>query len=239
MTDTTARLLLPEIAASQAQKHVPHNEALAMLDTLVMPTIISTQLSAPPGSPAEGDCYIPKATATGAWAGWENRIARYQDGAWTSYAPGTGWMVFAQDLGSMLVYSGSAWTVTGSGMLTVSALVNFNAGAADTAIPIKLPPGCTRYNINTVWISGASHSLTTATAGLFTAAAGGGVAIVTAASAITVSATADATNNNMQSMTVNNGNTESYTAATLYWRVGTAEGAAATASVSICYRPLP
>ena len=35
MPDTTPHLGLPLIAASQAQKHVTHNEALGLLDTLV------------------------------------------------------------------------------------------------------------------------------------------------------------------------------------------------------------
>ncbi|MCJ2115070.1 DUF2793 domain-containing protein, partial [Methylobacterium sp. J-001] len=35
MTDATPRLGLTLIAASQAQKHVTHNEALGLLDALV------------------------------------------------------------------------------------------------------------------------------------------------------------------------------------------------------------
>ena len=35
MSDTTARLALPLLLSSQAQKHVTHNEALIALDALV------------------------------------------------------------------------------------------------------------------------------------------------------------------------------------------------------------
>lgn len=122
------------------------------------------------------------------------------------------------------------------------ATVDFNAANTDTAIALTLPPGFTRFLVTSVRISSASHSLTTATAGLFTAAGGTGVAVVTGASTITVSATADSTNNNSQAMTVNNADTESYTLGAVpnvYFRVGTAEGAAATATVSVSIIPLP
>lgn len=119
--------------------------------------------------------------------------------------------------------------------------VNFNT-AGDTQIPLALPAWATRYLVEGVRISNANHTLVTATAGVFTAASGGGVAVVTAASAITVSATADATNNNSQAMTVNNANTLSYTLASqpiLYFKIGTPEGTAATATVTVTITPLP
>jgi hypothetical protein len=134
------------------------------------------------------------------------------------------------------------WLSQPPGRINFTVSVDFNTGTADTAIPISLPPGYTRYIVEAVRISGASHDISTATAGVFTATAGGGVAIVTAASSITVTATADATNNNTQAMTVNDADTRSYLLAgqpTLYFRVGTAEGSAATANVTISVSPLP
>lgn len=122
-----------------------------------------------------------------------------------------------------------------SGIMQVQATVDFNT-AGDTAITFVLPRNWTRYNVNFVGLAGASHSLTTATAGLFTGAGGTGVAIVSAGTLITVSATADATNNNSQTLAVNNGNTTTYTVTTLYFRVATPEGAAATATVTLNLR---
>jgi hypothetical protein len=58
----TIHLALPYIAASQAQKHVTHNEALRMLDALVMLSVKDRDLSAPPGSPEEGDRYLVNPT---------------------------------------------------------------------------------------------------------------------------------------------------------------------------------
>jgi len=110
--------------------------------------------------------------------------------------------------------------------------VDFNT-SADTTIPVALPPGFTRYLVGSCRISGASASLTTATCGLFTAASGGGTAIVTGGASITVSTASEDTNNNAQVLTINNANTNSYTAANLYFLIGTPQGSAATATVTV------
>lgn len=124
------------------------------------------------------------------------------------------------------------------GSAAYKASVNFNAGNADTSIPITLPTGFTRYRVNSVRLSGASASLSTATMGVFTAATGGGVAVVTAATAITVTSAAENTNNNTQQFTIANQNTISFNAATLFVRVATAQGSAATGTVTIEIEPL-
>ena len=68
MSDATTNLLLPWILAAQAQKHVTHNEALRLLDNLVQLSVLDLDLTAPPGSPADGDRYIVASGATGGWA---------------------------------------------------------------------------------------------------------------------------------------------------------------------------
>lgn len=126
-------------------------------------------------------------------------------------------------------------------MLSLSG-VNFNSANSDNAIAVTLPTSFTRFLVERVQISHASGTITTATAGLFTAAAGGGTAVVTGGSALTVSTASESTNNNTQSMTINNAATQSYalaTVPTLYFRVGTAQGAPRTADVTITIIPLP
>jgi hypothetical protein len=83
---STSRLSLPVIEAAQAQKHVTHNEALVLLDALTQLTVESRTLAAPPGSPAEGACYIPATGASGAWSGWDGQIAVYS-GGWFRIVP--------------------------------------------------------------------------------------------------------------------------------------------------------
>jgi len=108
MTDT-ANLRLPCIEGSQAQKHVTHNEALRMLDALVHLTIVDRDLTAPPETAYEGDRYIVNAEATGIWAGYEDTIMAWQDGAWLICVPRPGWLAYVLDEGALLVWSGYAW----------------------------------------------------------------------------------------------------------------------------------
>jgi Protein of unknown function (DUF2793) len=107
MTDT-ANLSLPCIEGSQAQKHVTHNDALRILDTLVQLAVLDRDLTAPPASPAEGQRWLVRAAATGAWAGHDNAIAAWQDGGWQFSAPRTGWIAFVADEGTLLVLNGIA-----------------------------------------------------------------------------------------------------------------------------------
>ena len=60
-----------------------------LLDALVQLTVESRTLTAPPGSPAEGACYIPATVATGAWSGWDGQIAVYS-GGWFRIVPVSG-----------------------------------------------------------------------------------------------------------------------------------------------------
>ena len=99
MSDTTTHLLLPYILAAQAQKHVTHNEALRLLDGLVQLSVLDRDLTAPPGSPADGDRYIVASGATGDWAGWDLNVALWTDGVWLRLPPRTGWRVWIEDEG--------------------------------------------------------------------------------------------------------------------------------------------
>lgn len=122
-------------------------------------------------------------------------------------------------------------------LLYTASAVNFNSTNTDTAITITLPTGYTRYRVSTVFIHGASASISTATFGLFTATGGGGTAILTGQT-ITVTTAAEGTNNNMQSTGTTNASTQSFNNVTLYFRVQTAQGSAATGSVGISILPL-
>lgn len=114
---TTPLLRLPEIAASQSQKHVTHNEALGVLDALVQLTVLSQSLTNAPASPADGDRYLVPAGATGTFAGKDGTIASHRDGVWSFFAPGAGWRAYVVDEGGFAVFNGTAWTGPGSGVL--------------------------------------------------------------------------------------------------------------------------
>ncbi len=93
----TENLVMPLIAASQAQKHVTHNEAIRLLDAVVMLSVIDKDLTVPPGSPAAGDRYIVGPSSTGAWAGEDDNIAAFQNGGWLFYTPKEGWKAWVVD----------------------------------------------------------------------------------------------------------------------------------------------
>jgi hypothetical protein len=136
----------------------------------------------------------------------------------------------------------------GSTSYAVSAIafmatgVNFNSANTDTAIPITLPAGFTRYRVNLFMIGHASASITTATCAAFTAAGAGGTTLVTNPTAITVSTASEGTNNNLQQLNIVNGPTTSFRLVdvpTLYFRVITPQGSVATADVTVWIIPLP
>lgn len=103
MSDNTTNLLLPFVLAAQAQKHVTVNEALRSLDGIVQLSVLDRNLTAPPGSPADGARYIVAAGATGAWSGWDGDVAMYVDGAWLRLVMRDGWVVLVVDEDRMFV----------------------------------------------------------------------------------------------------------------------------------------
>ena len=107
---TSDNLAVTFLEAGQAQKHVTVNEGLRALDAIVQLSVVDKDLTAPPGStPAAGARYIVAATATGAWAGEETKIAAYQDSAWAFYAPQAGWQAFVEDEGRLYIFDGTSW----------------------------------------------------------------------------------------------------------------------------------
>lgn len=112
---TTTKLKLPELTASQSQKHVTHNEALFFLDNLVQLSVIDKDLATPPGSPTLGDTYLVGAAPTGSWTGKTNQIASYDGSGWIFFAPAEGWKTWVNDEDLFLVWDGTAWSTFGGG----------------------------------------------------------------------------------------------------------------------------
>jgi hypothetical protein len=112
MTDTP-NLGLPYIDGSQAQKHVTHNEALRILDAAIQIGVLDLTLTAPPAGPVEGERHVVASGATGAWAGQDDTIATWQDGAWAFLAPKAGWCIWSVADNSLFVFDGAAWHSAG------------------------------------------------------------------------------------------------------------------------------
>jgi hypothetical protein len=118
---TTPYLGLPLIEAAQAQKHVTHNEALGLLDSVIQLSVKGRTLLNPPLSPAEGDRWIVPAGATGAWSGHTDEVALWKDAGWRYFTPRDGWIAFVDDEGTV-AYAAGGWqsfivlTVNGAGL---------------------------------------------------------------------------------------------------------------------------
>jgi hypothetical protein len=133
--DKSENLELPYIMPNQAQKHVTHNEAIRYLDALVQVGIVSRDLNSPPDNPDSGSRYIVAETAIGDWAGKDNQIAAFQDGAWAFYNPQDGWLAWSIEENMILVFQGGSWQVAQSSMAQIEQvnLLGVNASATQDA----------------------------------------------------------------------------------------------------------
>jgi hypothetical protein len=118
------------------------------------------------------------------------------------------------------------------------ANVNLNSANTDNAITILTPKA--NYYLHSVLVrnKGTTASITTATAGLFTAAGGGGAALAANQALSALTSNAVNTAGGLMFMTLSASN-QWANRTTLYFRVGTAQGAAATADVYVFIQPLP
>jgi hypothetical protein len=116
MTETP-RFKLPLLSASQAQKHVTHNEALLLLDLLVgIIPVTSRALSTPGGAEPDGTVMILAGTGTGAWDGFEGfDVALKIDGSWRRVLPTTAMIAaIADEAGKLVYFDGAAWADVGT-----------------------------------------------------------------------------------------------------------------------------
>lgn len=136
------------------------------------------------------------------------------------------------------------------GVLAIGAVTlkgaNLNQTSTDlvgpdgvAGIPIPYPSGSSRYKVNAVYVSHASTSLTTATMSVYTAAAAGGTAIVSDAALSGITSSAENTAANQIAMSLVSLATTSFNGTRIYPRVGTAQGAVATADITINLQFLP
>lgn len=80
-------------------------------DTLTQARVKDKDLTAPPGSPTDGDAYIVAASPTGAWSGKAGQIARWWAGgtAWEFRPARQGWRVHVEDEAIDYRYESGAW----------------------------------------------------------------------------------------------------------------------------------
>lgn len=94
MSDLTARLALPLLAAGQAQKELWHNEALALLDLAMAAGVRGLGLDAPPTDPEPGEAWVVGSAPTGHWEGRAHALAGWTAGGWRFVQPFEGLSVW-------------------------------------------------------------------------------------------------------------------------------------------------
>lgn len=89
---------------------------LRAVHVLIQTSVKSKTLTAPPGSPANGDTYLVAASATGAWNGHDLAIANWTtdnpatpSGLWEFYGPTLGFHLFNEFDSVFYGYDGTAW----------------------------------------------------------------------------------------------------------------------------------
>ncbi len=120
MTLTTDRLALPLLAAAQAQKEVTHNEALALLDSLVQPVVVAVAPAKVPEAPTPGQGWIVGPTPAGAWTGRAGALAIWTTGGWRFVSPFDGMSVWSLASATWWRFDLGAWA---NGVVTGTALV--------------------------------------------------------------------------------------------------------------------
>ncbi len=125
MSDTTARLSLPLIAPSQAQKHVTHNEALRILDGITQLVLAGVEIDTPPENPEAGEVYAIGATPTGAWAGQAGKLAQWS-GGWAFITPQEGWRAWDGAAARDLTFRGGVWHASAPDLQNIAG-VGINA----------------------------------------------------------------------------------------------------------------
>ncbi|SFO34154.1 Chaperone of endosialidase [Roseovarius lutimaris] len=139
MSDLSARLALPFIAPSQAQKHVTHNEALQQLDLLVQMRVEGVGVTAPPVAPDPGALYALGAGAQGDWAGQDGQLAAFLNESWLFFSPQEGWQAIDLSTGGTWIYRGGSWQnaldqLESVGIGTTADAVNRLAVAAEATL---------------------------------------------------------------------------------------------------------
>ena len=109
MPDVSARLELPYIMPSQAQKHVTHNEALLRLDTLVQLVLEETDANTPPALPLAGQVWAIGGAPSGDWAAQTGRLAQWMEPGWAFITPKEGWCGWDRANAVLKVFDGSSW----------------------------------------------------------------------------------------------------------------------------------
>ncbi|MDH3262592.1 MAG: DUF2793 domain-containing protein, partial [Paracoccaceae bacterium] len=166
MTET-AKLSLPLLAPSQAQKHVTVNEALGRLDAAVQLSVLSRAAAVPPAAAQDGDTHLVAPGGVNDWSGQDGRIAVRQNGGWVFLLPAAGWRAFVVDESVTLLHDGADWVEGAAAVSLGGAALAFgvhefdhalSAGATSLTTP-ELPANAAVFGVTGRLLSDITGSL--------------------------------------------------------------------------------
>jgi hypothetical protein len=108
----TGRIAIPYMSATQAGKELTFNNAMKRIDATVNLAVSSRTTTAPPGTPENGEVFLVPASATGAWAGMDGKLAFYNAG-WEFLTPVEGWRCWVVDDAEEIVLTDTGWVQIG------------------------------------------------------------------------------------------------------------------------------
>lgn len=129
MSTLMAQLLPKLITQSQARKDLASNELDIILAAYRQ--VLSASETDPPASPGTGDAYIIAATATGVWAGHEDEITYWFDGAWRFLPAVENLIIGVVAAGAYMEYAADG-SPAGWGVLGIGTGISTFTGLSDT-----------------------------------------------------------------------------------------------------------
>lgn len=146
MSDETPRIGAPYLVEGQGSPEVTINTGLFRQDMVIQAAVLDRDLTAPPGSPDEGDCYLVAAPVTGAWASHEGDLASWDGSAWQFVSAWPGFTAYVVDEAVMILRDGGgSWVplvaAAGVGISDVSGLTAALAAKQDANVNLTAEAG--------------------------------------------------------------------------------------------------
>jgi len=138
MADTlTPTLSLTDLVEAQAGAAARMNKNMRIMEAMINLAIIDRDLSTPPGSPADGACYLVASGGTGDWSGQDGDIAIYSTTlGWMFQTPVEGVVGRVLDENIRIEYDGSAWQTILTGASAKQAVVRLDSPANGDQVPL-------------------------------------------------------------------------------------------------------
>jgi hypothetical protein len=124
----------PELVEGQAIPETTVNEQIRGVEAGASHYRVVDRVTAPPGSPTDGDVYLIIATATGAFAGKENQFAIRFSTSWIYRTPIEGTTAWVMDENEEYRFDGSAWAVPTVNVANITTDVSSQSGTSYTAV---------------------------------------------------------------------------------------------------------